>query len=352
MTKPICVFYYGILDSSTKSRLISRPPAYIVLETKGGSYKRTYPSNQDIAELRAAGIKVLSYVNTGEMINFKYAADSPISTREFVLGCISDINVEHCDGIFFDEGGIGTLGAPGGKPCHADITELAPPTDLYGAANSWYNYSIKDYADYTHTLGMLAFLGTDYRESKYLNQNCFDSFDTILTDEGYPTADGRESGLPQESEIGFTKQCVVISSGISDALTAINYTNLALSNKFAASYHCNNFGSFPSWYEQYYDAITAPIITVNTTISGHVSAQINPSNISISITKPDNTIQSIDTITDYNGDYAISIALESGVHKFTTSIAQDAAYNAARSDELEKNIIPKLLDRTITLFVT
>ena len=44
MTKPICVFYYGVLDSSIKARLISRPPAYIVLETKGGSYKRTYPA--------------------------------------------------------------------------------------------------------------------------------------------------------------------------------------------------------------------------------------------------------------------------------------------------------------------
>ncbi len=255
--KKICVFYYGNVNSTVKQRLIATAPKFVVLNTPGGSYKGliSSPTRSDIAELKAAGITVLSYISTGNMVHFKYASDSPRNDRAFVRGCIETVAAEGCDGIFFDEGGIGY------HPSHADRYLKAPALDLYGNSNSWAGYTIEDYASYTHSLGMMAVLGTDYYEPRYLNPNVFQIFDYVLTDEGYYPRS------PSGSEIGNEAKCWVICQDIYDASTAASNTNDALSRGFAAAYQCSDYGVLASYYESYLSRVTYTTTTSTTSTS-------------------------------------------------------------------------------------
>ncbi len=255
---PECMYYYGGFNATVKQRLISTLPRFVVLNTPGGSYKGliSSPTPSDIAELKAAGIKVLSYISTGNMVNFQYASDSPPNNRAFVRGCIETVAAEGCDGIFFDEGGIGNwrdvLNRWTGT--HADRYYQAPDIDMYGNPNSWAGYTIEDYASYTHSFGMIAVLGTDFNEPQYLIQNVFQIFDYILTDENYTNR------APEGSEIGYASQCWVIGYGQTSASTAAQYTNNALNQGFGAAYHCASYGTLASWYENYVSLLsTVPV---------------------------------------------------------------------------------------------
>ncbi len=178
---PVCVFYYGGYTATVRQQLLATLPQFVVLNTPGGSYKGSIssPTPSDIAELKAAGIKVLSYISTGNLVHFQFAWDSPPNDRDFVRGCIETIAAEGCDGIYFDEGGVGY------RPSYADRYLEAPALDLYGNPNSWAGYTIEDYASYTHSFGMIAVEGTDFYETRFLNTNIFEIFDYVMTDENY-----------------------------------------------------------------------------------------------------------------------------------------------------------------------
>lgn len=287
VTNGVCVFYYGAWNGTVKARFIAAPPEFLVLNTPGGSYKAviTEPIPADIADLQAAGIKVLSYVSTGGLVGFIYAADSPPNNRTFVRGCIDTVSAEGCDGIFFDEGGVGTVKSPPDgtyTPCHADKDLAAPAIDCNGNANSWSGFTIQDYLDYAQTKGLIRVLGTDYREAAYLDQDVFTITDYIMTDEGYPLADGRVDGAPQWQEIGYEDQCWVISGSVADATTGAAYTQAALDNGFDAAYHCVNYGTLAVWYETYLSLLVPPTPPPPLPPSAHdlVSIAISPTSIS------------------------------------------------------------------------
>jgi hypothetical protein len=236
----VCVYYYGFFNSSIRQRLLTTRPRFVVLDTPGGSYKDiTAPTPSDIAELKTAGIKVLSYISTGDLVGFRFAEDSPPNDREYVRSCIESVAAEGCSGIYFDEGGVGY------HPSHADRYYVAPETDIYGNPNSWAGYTIEDYASYTHSFGLIAVEGTDFRDSQYLNPNIFDIFDYVLTDEHYTPRE------PEGSEIGHENRCWVIGQGTNNPETAVKYTNDALSRGFGASYQCSTIQRLDSWYESF-----------------------------------------------------------------------------------------------------
>lgn len=254
---PLCVFYYGGFGDTVKARFIDTKPAFLILNTPGGSYQDliTRPTEADIDDLQAVGIKVISYINTGGMVNFKYAYDSPASDRTFVRGCVDNVSAEGCDGVFFDEGGVGTVADPPDgsyTPCHADRYLTAPALDCNGDGNSWSGYTIEDYSDYCQSKGMLAILGTDYNEIEYLSQNVFDIFDYVLTDEVWPEKWGYE---PVNNEIGYEDQIWVIGTGETSAATAAEYSNTALDNGYTYTYQCSSYGTLASWYEDYVDMV-------------------------------------------------------------------------------------------------
>ncbi len=244
---PVCVFYYGGYTSTARQQLLNTTPRYVVLNTPGGSYKGliSSPTPAEIAELKAAGITVLSYISLGCLVHFQYAWDSPPNDRDFVLGCIATVAAEGCDGIYFDEGGVGY------RPAYADRYLEAPALDLYGNPNSWAGHTIEEIASYTHSFGMIAVLGTDYYETRFLNTNIFSIFDYVLTDENYYP---RSSG---ESEIGYEAQCWVIGQDVYDADTAALYTNDALDRGFGAAYQCSSLRTLPGWYGTYISLLTS-----------------------------------------------------------------------------------------------
>ena len=243
---PVCVFYYGAFTDAVSARFVATDPEFLVTTTPGGSYKTSRPTATDIDTLQAAGIKVLSYVSTGNLVQYMYSVESPPNDRTYVRGCIDACATEGCDGIFFDEGGVGHA------PSHADITLAAPALDYYGNPNSWSGYTIQDYLDYAASKGLISVEGLDYYSPTYLDTNIFPYIDYALTDENY------EGRAPSGSEVGYEAQCWVIDSGLSDAATAAGYTNDATSYGFAAGYGCNYYGALPDWYEAY-------IALVNTT---------------------------------------------------------------------------------------
>jgi hypothetical protein len=272
---PICMYYYGGFNATVKQRLISTRPEFVVLNTPGGSYKNTglsSPTPSDIDDLKAIGIKVISYVSTGNLVQFKYNSNSPPNDRAFVRGCIQTVAAEGCSGIFFDEGGIGN------HPSHADRYLKAPTLDMYGNANSWAGYTVEDYAAYAHSLGLLAIEGTDYRDPQYLNPTIFSIFDYVLTDEQYTTR------TAEGSEIGHESQCWVIGSGLSNATTAAQYTNAALRWGFGAAYHCPSYGTLGSWYESYVSSLSLATATITPTTPTPTTPTTTPSDTSTSTT--------------------------------------------------------------------
>jgi hypothetical protein len=275
---PVCVFYYGGLSSSVKQSLKANPPQFVILNTPGGSYKGiSNPTPSEIDELQAVGIKVFSYVSTGNLVQFMYNSSSPSNTFSYVRGCIDSVAAEGCDGIFFDEGGVGNYRDSTRWPhgSIADINAVAPAVDLYGAANSWSGYTIKTgYLDYCHSKGLLACMGTAFRNwngSYNLNPNCFSVCDFILTDEEYI---GR---VPDGAEVGNGAQCWVIGSSINNGSTAASYTNSAISKGFAAAYECPSYGTFPSWYASYLSQVNGtPSTSYTLTIATGSGGTTNP----------------------------------------------------------------------------
>lgn len=258
----VSVFYYGAFTPSVKQRLIITRPAYVVIKTPGGSYKGAKtPTAGDIADLKAAGIRVISYISTGNLVGFEFASDSPPNDRAFVRSSIASVAAEGSDGIFFDEGGVGH------RPSHADRYLQAPALTMYGQPNSWAGYTIEDYASYAHSLGLVTVLGTDFYEPQYLHANVFDIFDFVMTDENYTPR------KPAGSEVGHESQSWVIGSGVNDAVTAAQYTNNALSQGFGAAYFCLNYGSLESWYESYMLLASGRSPVVNYQLTVTVSGQ-------------------------------------------------------------------------------
>jgi hypothetical protein len=342
MVTPVCIYYYGGFDSTVKQRLIATAPEFVVLNTPGGSYKGliSHPTPSDIAELKAAGIKVLSYISTGNLVHFKYATDSPPNDRAFVRGCIATVAAEGCDGIFFDEGGVGY------HPSHADRYLEAPDLTLYGQPNSWAGYTIEDYASYAHSLGLIAVEGTDFREPQYLNPNVFDIFDYVLTDEHYTTR------IPDGSEVGHEEKCWVIGYGLTDAVAAADCTNAALSRGFGAAYHCNSYGTLATWYESYISQIVQGGATVQVKFEGTVSAQAQSGEtVTVTVTKPTGGKDIVTGVTDSSGTFSIPYEGPAGNgYTAVASIPADSRYQPASSGAVIFDI--GLIPRTITLTVT
>jgi hypothetical protein len=273
VTPGLCEFYYGDNSVSQIQRIIDAKPEFVVLNTPGGSYgitgNITYPTPDVIKQLKDAGIKVLSYIATGFMVEFKYdEPDAPPNTKDFVLGCVDNITKEGCDGVFFDEATVGYWRVNGE---HTDADWPAPSTIiLRDSKGNWYNSDVPNtwagltmryYTDYAHSKGVLAVAGVD---ATNYNLNMYEAFDYVLSDEGYTTRG------PQGSEIGYENQCWVIAGGVKSASKAASYTNTALDKGFRAAYHCSSYGSMATWFESYISQLSSTIsrtYTVNTSVA-------------------------------------------------------------------------------------
>ena len=249
----LCAFYYGLAaDTTFRARIKARPPEFIVIETAGGAYHRTAVTPAVIADIQSTGAKALSYVPTGNMVQFRYAADSPLNTRDYVRKCIEDIAAEGCAGIWFDEGGVGNWRYPGGvySGSFMDMTMQAPAVDMYGQPNSWSGYTMRDWIDYAHSLGLYVITGNSTSDPRWTKQNSFPVVDQFFMRETSGQAWTPLVGM----EVGNASKCSALSYGDTLA-TAVAYTKAALAAGFRTAYaHVDN-GSLPDWYESYFDQV-------------------------------------------------------------------------------------------------
>ena len=251
--KRLMVFYYGRFDLTFKNRILNSPPEFLVLETPGGSYHRAAPSKAEILELQqAAGIKVLSYIPTGNMVGYKYNSDSPPNDRAYVRQAIKDVSAEGCAGAFFDEGGVGNWRYPGGlySGSFMDMDLAAPALDINGQPNSWAGYTMRDWIDLAHQLGLYVVSGNASSDPRYTKQNAFDVLDQFFIRETTAVPWSAPIGM----EVGNESKCCALSYG--DTLeSAVRYSKDALAAGFRSVYaHINN-GTLPPWYEDYYNEV-------------------------------------------------------------------------------------------------
>jgi hypothetical protein len=347
LMKPVCVFIYGAFsDSSLRQRLIATRPQFVVVETAGGSYKRTAVTPAMIKELKDTGIKVLSYVSTGGMVNFKYAEDSPINDRPYIRGCISAVAAEGCDGIWFDESGVGY------HPCIIDRYLKAPATDLYGNSNSWSGYTMEDYTNYAHSLGLFVICGNASNESQFTKSNAFDKgfldFIFMREESGSPPAP-----IPAGQELLGPGKCQILGSGFTDAVTAAAHSNGALKNGFGLVYSCNSYGSLPSWFEDYMsripDSEVIPQEEIMVTFTGTLkdTAGNNLSGKTVTITVGSDIL----TATTTSSGFTTSKVYAQGTYTATVSFAGDGTYKGS-SDTKPFTVSADKIETVISLTVT
>ena len=151
----VCVYYYGGWSDSIQARFIATLPEFIVVNSHAGPYSPSRPNSTDIAALKAAGIKVLSYVPTGGMRGFIWDSDSPANDRTSVRQYIAAIAAEGDSGIYFDEGGL--FSPVSGQTYQDSILDrtLASPGGISGNSrynkawgDSWAGYTVEDYLSY------------------------------------------------------------------------------------------------------------------------------------------------------------------------------------------------------------
>ncbi len=105
---------------------------------------------------------------------------------------------------------------------------------------------------------------------------------------------------------------------------------------------------------RYLVEITEGVTMVTVILSGKVSNQVQPENVTISVTRPDGTTEAMLVITDVNGNYtAPYIAAPGTGYKAQANIGEDEVYLSASSPVVTFDILPPAkLPRTITLTET
>jgi hypothetical protein len=263
----LTMFYYGSNSSSQLQRIKAAAPEFVVLNTPGGSYKTSAPTPAQIADLKSAGIKVLSYIATGGMRGYRWqGGDASFKTYQFVYDSIEAVKNEGCNGIYFDEGG--RYEPVYGQSWHSDTyldTSLQSQGGVsgyddyfdYNVGQTWAGYTIKTgYLDHARNLGLIVVEGIDDNRTSRISENVWSAVDFVLTAEEYA---GRALG---GAETGHGNQCWAISYDLSNddsanAQVAANRTKTAWAQGFRGSYNIN-MGTLPSWFEQYITLLKTP----------------------------------------------------------------------------------------------
>jgi hypothetical protein len=218
-TRPISLVMYGSNSTAVDKRIIAAKPEYLICNTAHNPWE----GNCTASKFNSAGIKVFSYITAGYENGYSESIPNDLASN---LGYIDSIALSDRDtyGIFLDE------------------VDNYPDVSAYPVKGSAFKLDyLNQISQKVHNKGMklMCNTGSDNWDDRLMSY-C----DFLMSTEDYKGA------ALTASQKKWADRVVILSQNVTDAETAIQYTNKALSLGLHAVYTGPYIG-LPVWFETY-----------------------------------------------------------------------------------------------------
>jgi len=217
--RPISLVMYGNHDTTTDNRIIAAKPTYLIDNTPHGPWKGACVASK----FKAAGINVFSYITAGYENGYSESIPNDLAS-----------NISYIDSIAAND--TGTYGI------FLDEVDSDPNSSLYPANGSTFKWNyLQQISQEAHNKGLKLMCNTGMDS---WNDTLMNYCDYLMSTEDYQ---GAALTAPQTK---WASRVVVLSEYVTDANTAINYTNKATSLGLLAAY-AGPYQGLPTWFETY-----------------------------------------------------------------------------------------------------